>query len=86
MPGDIGKWLAEGSLTNGGRANEIVALVADVPAAFEDVFACLKSSNRVVRGHAADALEKIGREQPDLFLPHGAMAPGDAAGASGGLS
>jgi hypothetical protein len=70
MPGDLEKWLAEGDLTNDGRADEIVALVGEDPAVFGDVFACLQSSNPVVRGHAADALEKIGRSQPDLFLPH----------------
>jgi hypothetical protein len=70
MPGDIEKWLAEGDLTNDGRADEIVALVSDTPDIFEDVFACLGSPNPVVRGHTADALEKIGRDQPALFLPH----------------
>jgi hypothetical protein len=70
MPGDIEKWLAEGDLTNDGRADEVVALVSNAPAVLEDVIACLGSPNPVVRGHAADALEKIGRDQPALFLPH----------------
>ena len=69
MKVDIEKWLAEGDLTNDGRSDEVVALVKDIPAVFEDVFDCLKSPNLVVRGHAADALEKIGRDQPELFLP-----------------
>lgn len=67
---DIEKWLAEGDLTNDGRADEVVSLVKELPAAFEDVFCCLQSPNPIVRGHAADALEKIGRDRPDLFLPH----------------
>ena len=65
---DIEKWLAEGDLTNDGRANEVVTLVSADPEIFEDVFACLGSTNPVVRGHTADALEKIGRDHPDLFL------------------
>jgi hypothetical protein len=70
MQVDIEKWLAEGDLTNDGRSDEVVSLVKELPAAFEDVFACLQSPNPVVRGHTADALEKIGRKRPDLFLPH----------------
>jgi hypothetical protein len=67
---DIEKWLAEGDLTNDGRANEVVSLVSANPDIFEDVFICLESTNPVIRGHAADALEKIGRDYPDLYLPH----------------
>ena len=65
---DIEKWLAEGDPTNDGRSDEVVSLVKNIPAAFEDVYACLQSPKP--RGHAADALEKIGRDRPDLFLPY----------------
>ncbi len=67
---DIEKWLAEGDLTNDGRANDVVDLVAENPDTFEDVFECLRSENPIVRGHAADAVEKIGRVSPEFFLPH----------------
>ena len=67
---DIENWLAEGSLNSDGRANEVVDLVLAHPQALEDVLACLESPNPVVRGHAGDALEKIGRERPADFLPH----------------
>jgi hypothetical protein len=67
---DFEKWLIEGDLSTDGRVDEVVDIVAQNPDAFEDVFACIKSDNPVVRGHTADALEKIGREHPDFFLPH----------------
>jgi HEAT repeat protein len=67
---DIERWLAEGSLNSDGRANEVVDLVMAQPDVLDDVLACLESANPVVRGHAADALEKIGRERPADFLLH----------------
>lgn len=67
---DIESWLAEGNLNSDGRANEVVDLVFANPEAFGDVLACLESANPIVRGHTADALEKIGREHPAYFLPH----------------
>lgn len=67
---DIEKWLAEGSLNSDGLANEVVDLVMTHPLALDDVLACLESTSPVVRGHAADALEKIGREKPNDFLPY----------------
>ena len=67
---DIEKWLAEGDLNSDGRANEVVALVLSNPEVLEEVLLCLESTNPIVRGHASDALEKIGRERPADFLPH----------------
>ena len=66
----FGSWLAESTLNTDGRAEEVVAVVLEHPQAFPEALDCLKSANPVVRGHAADALEKIGREKPELFLPH----------------
>jgi hypothetical protein len=62
-------WLAEGDLTSDGRADEIAAIVLQNPEELEALIACLDSENPNVRGHAADAMEKIGRQKPELFLP-----------------
>ena len=67
---DFERWLAEGDLTSDGRANEIVDIVLESPIYIADLLACLQSENPVVRGHAADVIEKIGREKPEIYLPH----------------
>ena len=63
------RWLAEGDLTSDGRADEIAAVVLQKPEEIEALIACLDSENPNVKGHAADALEKIGRHKPEIFLP-----------------
>ena len=67
---DFTRWLAEGDLTSDGRSNEVVEIVLKSPAQIDNLIACLASDNPVVRGHAADAMEKIGREKPEIFLPY----------------
>lgn len=57
--------LAVGDLRNDGLANEVVRIVADRPELLRDLFSCLHSPEAVVRGHAADALEKIARTHPE---------------------
>lgn len=66
---DFTRWLAEGDLTSDGRADEIVAIVLKSPGFIKDLVAGLGSDNSVIRGNAADAVEKIGREAPELLLP-----------------
>ncbi len=67
---DFADWLAEGDLTSDGRSDEVVDIVLKSPSFVEDLIKCLDSQNPVVRGHAADAIEKISREKPEIFLPH----------------
>jgi len=64
------EWLAIGDLRSDGQANEVAALVLAQPVVFPDLLAALTDKNDVVRGHAADALEKVSRQAPDLIVPH----------------
>ena len=66
----IRKWLAEGDLTSDGRANDVVQIINNNPEKIDDLLACLEDPDKVVRGHAADAMEKVGREKPEIYLPH----------------
>jgi HEAT repeat protein len=63
-------WLSEGDLTSDGRANEVAELVASNPALWPDLTAALSSPQPAVRGHAADALEKVTRSHPDWARAH----------------
>ncbi|MBN1536533.1 MAG: hypothetical protein JW908_07360 [Anaerolineales bacterium] len=63
------EWLSIGDLRSDGQANEAAAAVLSQPAIFPDLLAALTDDNDVVRGHAADALEKVSREMPDLLVP-----------------
>jgi HEAT repeat protein len=63
-------WLSGGDLRSDGMANEVADFVLDNPAAFEDLYAGLSETDDVVRGRAADAIEKISRSKPDLLRDH----------------
>lgn len=66
----IARWLAEGDLTSDGRANEVANVILNNPIKFGQFLDCFDSDDPVVRGHAADAAEKIAREKPEVFLPY----------------
>jgi len=66
----IAEWLSSGDLRSDGAANEVVDLVLQNPDLIEDVLAALRVGDDVVRGHAADALEKIARSLPALLGDH----------------
>jgi len=53
-----------------GRSNEIVAEVLARPANFRHVFAGLTGDDAVIRMRAADAVEKITAQRPELLKPH----------------
>jgi HEAT repeat protein len=63
-------WLSGGDLRSDGMANEVSQFVLDNPQVFEDLYAGLFAEDDVVRGRAADALEKVARRRPDLLLEH----------------
>jgi hypothetical protein len=67
---DFDKWLSEGDLRNDGMADEVVRIVLHDTETVQDLIACMDSTNDVVRGHAADAIEKTAREKPGLFHPY----------------
>jgi HEAT repeat protein len=64
--------LAVGDLRSDGLANEVTDIVSGSPDLLPDLVDALRSSNGSVRGHAADALEKVTRSDPasvEPFLP-----------------
>jgi hypothetical protein len=64
------EWLSIGDLRSDGAANEIAALVLQNPDLIEDLMDALRVSSNIVRGHAADALEKVARSSPRSLLIH----------------
>jgi len=50
-----------------GESAEAVAAVAKTPALFADLFECLFEEDPVVRMRAADVVEKVTRESPELL-------------------
>jgi len=63
-------WLSEGNLKTDGRYDEVVEAVLNDPGNINDLMSCLQDEDPVIRGHAADAVEKIGRQKPEFFLPY----------------
>lgn len=61
------QWLDEGDLRSDGLSNEVVAIVLQQPDLMADLIEGLDHQDDVVRGHTADALEKIGRSHPELL-------------------
>jgi HEAT repeat protein len=61
--------LAGGDLRSDGASNEVARTIIDNPEMLPDLVACLDVKDAVVRGRAADALEKIGRILPDAVAP-----------------
>jgi HEAT repeat protein len=64
------RMLSAGDLRSDGLANEVVRLVSENPALLADLMEEFGASNPAVRGHAADALEKIARVHPDEVARH----------------
>ncbi|NIM92622.1 MAG: hypothetical protein GTO18_02765 [Anaerolineales bacterium] len=64
------KWLKEGDLTSDGFANEVVSLVEGDLTLMDDLIQCLEDDSDVVRGHTADALEKLTRANPAEMKSH----------------
>ena len=56
--------LSQGDLTSDGLANECVRIVRSQPQLLPDLVDALASETPAVRGHAADALEKVARTLP----------------------
>jgi HEAT repeat protein len=64
--------LSEGDLRTDGFANEVARIVAENPALLPELVEALHASDPAVRGHAADALEKVARTKirdVAAFLP-----------------
>jgi HEAT repeat protein len=67
---DILHWLSAGDLRSDGLANEVVEIALQQPDLVADLMDGLDHPDAVVRGHTADALEKIGRSHPEYLLPY----------------
>lgn len=63
-------WLAIGNLTTDGQANEVAGLVSENLQLLPDLVAALGNPSDVIRGHAADALEKVARQHPETVAGH----------------
>jgi hypothetical protein len=64
------KKLSGGDRRSIGRSNEVVAQVLARPAYFRHVFEGLAAEDAVVRMRAADAVEKICAQRPELLGPY----------------
>jgi HEAT repeat protein len=62
-------WLADGDLRSDGFADEAAEFILQNPELIDELLSALDHRDPVVRGHAADALEKVGRTRPDLIKP-----------------
>jgi len=61
------EWLSGGDQRSDGIADEVVSIILDAPQIFDDLYEGLSHPDKVVRGRAADALEKIARTNPEFF-------------------
>jgi HEAT repeat protein len=70
MTSQMEDWLAGGDLRSDGASNEVADLVRDRLDLLPDLLQALRSSDPVVRGRAADALEKVARVRQEAIVPH----------------
>jgi hypothetical protein len=61
-------WLKAGDLTSDGAANEVVRFVSGDLRLLDELIEGLAVEDEAVRGHTADALEKLARSHPDRLL------------------
>jgi HEAT repeat protein len=76
---DLTDFLAVGDLRSDGLANEVVRIVTARPELLPGLLDALASKNPAIRGHAADALEKVARARVQLFIPHASRLARQAA-------
>ena len=63
-------WLKGGTLQSDGFAEQAADFVIQHPELLDDLLEGLESSDNVVRGRAADALERVARVRPLPFVEH----------------
>lgn len=73
---------AGGHANSLGRVNDVIALVLTDKTRLDELYKCLFEEDAWVRMRAADALEKICREQPDWLLPYITMINKDLSKSS----
>ena len=62
--------LSNGDLRSDGMANEVALEVLQSPELLPELILGLDDADPAIRAHAADALEKVAREQPDWMIRH----------------
>lgn len=62
-------WLAGGDLRSDGASSEVADLDCSQPDLLPDLLGACQSSDPIVRGGAADALEKVGRTKSEAIAP-----------------
>jgi hypothetical protein len=67
---DLQRMLSGGDPRTLGRAEEVVSLVLTRSRLLPRLFECVSDDDEVVRMRAADALEKVCRQQPSLLEPY----------------
>lgn len=65
---DLERWLSGGDLTSDGASDQVVEFVRQRRELIPDLVASLEADEDVVRGRAADALEKLGRSEPEALV------------------
>ena len=70
MTSHLAGWLSSGDLRSDGLANEAAQFILQNPDFLGDLLAGLNDPDEAIRGHAADALEKVARARPDLVINH----------------
>lgn len=76
---DFRRMLAVGDRRTTGKAEEVAAMVLAEPARIDALFDCLDVPDPGLRMRAADALEKISHERPELLAPWRRRVLGDIA-------
>jgi hypothetical protein len=66
----IENWLSGGDLRSDGASDEVAQVIIHNPEMLPDLIASLDAEDAVVRGRAADSIEKVGRILPEAVVPH----------------
>lgn len=70
MSGAFESMLAGGHPNSLGRTEEVVAEVLAEATRFEELFACYRSDDEVVRLRTSSAMKRLAQQRPDLLAPH----------------
>ena len=78
----IQEMLSGGDLRSIGRVPEVLGVMEKNPGRMNELVLCLDSGDPVVRGRAADALEKLTTRRPDLLKPFKEVLLREATGSA----
>jgi HEAT repeat protein len=65
---EILNWLSGGDLRSDGLADQAAEFILENPQLVDELFDGLSSEDPLIRGRTADALEKVARKEPGLFI------------------